>query len=96
VGALAFTRSSLALLVGMGIVHTGLAYVLYFGSLRKVSAHTAAIFSYIDPVVAVCLSALLLREPMGLEGVMGTVLILGAALYGEWPEKEGGKGNEQA
>ena len=65
VGALVFTKSSLALLIGMGIVHTGLAYVLYFGSLRKVSAHTAAIFSYLDPVVAVCLSALLLREPMG-------------------------------
>jgi drug/metabolite transporter (DMT)-like permease len=75
------------LLIGMGLVHTGLAYVLYFGALRKVPAHRAAVLSYIDPVVAVLLSALLLNEKMTLWGILGTVLILGAALLGEWPEK---------
>ncbi|MBR6525818.1 MAG: EamA family transporter [Clostridia bacterium] len=88
VSALSFTGPSLALLLGMGIVHTGFAYVLYFGSLRKLSAHTAAIFSYIDPVVAVLLSALFLGETLRMGGVIGTLLILGAAVLGEMPDKK--------
>ena len=88
VSALSFTGPSVALLLGMGIVHTGLAYVLYFGSLRKLTAHTAAVFSYIDPVVAVLLSALFLGEKLGLDGILGTLLILGAAVLGEIPDQK--------
>lgn len=84
--AIRWNTSSAALLLGMGIVHTGLAYVMYFGSLRGVPAQSAAIFSYIDPVVAVLLSALLLKEGMSAGGILGTVLILGAAFLGELPE----------
>ena len=75
----------------VGIVHTGLAYALYFGSMSSLKTQTVAIFSYIDPVVAVILSALLLREEMTVAGVIGAVLILGAALWGEMPEKERGE-----
>ena len=75
------------LLAVVGIVHTGLAYALYFGSMKDLSAHSIAIFSYLDPVIAVVLSAVVLREPMGLWGIIGAVLILGSALYSELPEK---------
>ena len=61
VGVLSFTSATLALLMVVGIVHTGMAYALYFGSLMELKAQTAAILSYIDPVVAVLLSALLLK-----------------------------------
>ena len=77
----------LSLLV-VGIVHTGVAYALYFGSMKDLSAHTIAIFSYLDPVIAVVLSALLLREPIGLWGTAGTILVLGSALYSELPERK--------
>ena len=87
-GALSMTPASWGLLLVMGLVHTGLAYVLYFGSLKDLSAHTAAVLSYVDPVVAVLLSALLLHEPMGPIGFLGTVLVLGAAVWGEWPERK--------
>lgn len=76
----------------VGIVHTGAAYALYFGSMTSLKAQTVAIFSYIDPVVAVILSALFLKEAMTVSGVIGAVLILGAALWGEMPEKERGEG----
>ena len=36
----------------LGIVHTGIAYALYFGSMGGLRAQTIALFSYIDPVVA--------------------------------------------
>lgn len=83
---LAAIRCGTAGLVMLGIVaivHTGVAYVLYFGSLTGLSAQTAAVLSYLDPVVAVVLSALLLREPMTVYTAVGAVMILGAALLGE-------------
>ncbi len=72
-----------ALLVLVGIIHTGIAYALYFGSLEKLSAQTVAIFSYIDPVVAIILSTLLLHDKMGLYEWVGAVLILGATFISE-------------
>lgn len=77
-----------AMLLLVGIVHTGIAYTLYFGSLKNLNTHSIAVFSYLDPVIAVLLSALLLRESMGIGKIIGTVLILGSALYSELPGKK--------
>jgi len=74
----AFSPKAVVMLLIVGAVHTGLAYVLYFGSVKALPAQTAAIFSYIDPVVAIILSAILLAEPLTLLGAVGAVLILGA------------------
>lgn len=75
------------LLLVVAVVHTGIAYALYFSSLKHLEAHTLAIFSYIDPIAAILLSALLLKEPLGAAGVVGAVLILGSAFVAELPEK---------
>ena len=80
------------LLAVVGIVHTGVAYWLYFGALGKLPSQTIALFSYLDPVIAIVLSALWLQEPMGWQGAVGAVLILGSTLAGELPlEKMGRK-----
>ena len=71
------------LLLLMGAVHSGLAYLLYFGALPNLSAQTAAIFSYIDPVVAVLLAWPLLGQKMSFTEILGAILILGAALISE-------------
>lgn len=71
------------LLIIVGMVHTGIAYLLYFGSMKNLKAHTVAILSYIDPVLAILLSALLLQEPMSIASAVGAVLILGAAYISE-------------
>ena len=81
-GVEADARSLLLLLV-VGIVHTGIAYALYFGSTDGLRAQTIALFSYIDPVSALIFSVLLLHEPMTIAGMAGAVLILGAAFAGE-------------
>ena len=86
--------SALMLLV-VGVVHTGFAYYLYFGSMEDLKSQTLAILSYIDPVVAVLLSALILGEKLGLFGLTGAVLILGAAIVSELPEKQTVKRSEQ-
>ena len=71
------------LLVLVGVLHTGFAYALYFGAMKDLNAQTIAVFSYLDPVIAVLLSALVLREPISLANIIGAVLILGSALYSE-------------
>lgn len=87
-GAIEFTLPVILLLLVVGVIHTGLSYALYFGAIGKLPSHTVAIFSYIDPIVAIILSALLLNEPMGVFGIIGAVMILGAAFISEMPEKE--------
>lgn len=80
---IALDEKSVVLLLIVGIVHTGITYCMYFGSMAYVGGQSVAIISYIDPVVAVLASVLILREPMQwIEGV-GALFILGAALGGE-------------
>ena len=67
----------------VGLVHTGLAYVLYFPSLKELPGQKAAILSYIDPLVAVLVSVLILREPMNAWQWIGGAMILGATLWNE-------------
>ena len=86
--AASMTPSLWALLLFVGLVHTGVAYALYFDCMSDLKAQTLAIFSYIDPIVAIILSALLLKENMGFYGVIGAVLVLGSTFISEMPEKE--------
>lgn len=67
-----------ALLLFVGIVHTGVAYWLYFGSLKELPAQSAALLSYIDPITAIVLSALVLGEAMTPLGGLGAAVVLGA------------------
>ena len=86
--ALSMTPALWALLLFVGLVHTGVAYALYFDALKDLKAQTVAIFSYIDPIVAIILSALLLKESMGIYGIIGAILVLGSTFISEMPEKE--------
>lgn len=84
----AFSPYALLMLLIVGTVHTGLAYVMYFGAVKALPAQTAAIFSYIDPAVAILLSALLLKEPIDALGIMGAILVLGSTLVCELPSRK--------
>ena len=77
------TVPQILLLLAVGIVHTGIAYWLYFGSMDKLSGQTVAVYSYIDPAFAVVLSVVVLGENPGVLGIIGAVLILGATLFSE-------------
>ena len=67
----------------IGVVNTGLAYLLYFSGLQKLSGQSAALISYIDPVSALIFSALLLGETMTPVQMVGAVCIIGGAMFGE-------------
>lgn len=76
IGALSPDTTTWIFLAIVGILHTGITYTLYFGSMHHLKAQTAALFSYIDPIMAILLSAFYLQEPMGLYQILGAVLIL--------------------
>ncbi len=83
VGALAFTPASVALLLVVGILHTGIAYRMYFGAMSNLKAQTTALFSYLDPILAIVLSAVILGQPAGWPTVLGAAMILGSAIISE-------------
>lgn len=72
-----------ACLLTVGLFHTGITYCLYFSALKDLTGQEAAILSYIDPLVAVIISVLLLGEPMTLMQLIGGALILGFTLWNE-------------
>ena len=80
---IAFGATDVACLAVVCLLHTGVAYALYFGSIGRLQAQTAALCSYIDPVETIILSAILLGENIGAWGIVGAVLVIGAALVGE-------------
>lgn len=82
-----FSWKTALLMLIVCVLHTGIAYALYFASLEGVSGQTAALYSYVDPIVAVLASAIVLQERMSGWGIVGSVLVLGAAIISELPEK---------
>ena len=83
IGNLSFDKNSIIMLSIVSIVHTGIAYTAYFGSMKNLQSQTIAIMSYIDPIVAVILSAVFLKEQMTILGIIGAVMILSATFFSE-------------
>lgn len=88
---LSLSPEAVLLLLVVGVVHTGIAWMLYLGAMAGLKAQAVAVLSYIDPVVAILVSALLLKEPLGLAGILGAVMILGSALASELADHGPGK-----
>jgi len=72
----------------VGLFHTGITYCMYFTALKDIPGQKAAILSYIDPLVAVLISVILLSEPLTLWQAIGGLLILGFTLWNELTPKE--------
>ena len=82
--AAAFTPGTAALVLVVGIIHTGIAYALYFSGMDGLKAQTVSALSYTDPVTAMIVSALVLREQLSVPGIIGAVLIIGSAVISEY------------
>lgn len=83
VGLPQLQKSDLPYIAVIGLINTGLAYLLYFTGLQKLPGQSVALISYIDPVSALVFSALFLHEAMTPVQILGAVLIIGGAVFGE-------------
>lgn len=70
-------------LLVVGLIHTGIMYCLYFNSVQHLPGQEVSILSYIDPLMAVVVSVVILREPLSLTQAIGGAMILGFTLWNE-------------
>ncbi|MGL4634093.1 MAG: EamA family transporter [Cetobacterium sp.] len=63
-------------LIIVGIVHTGIVYVLYFSSLSELSGQEVSVLSYLDPLFAILISILWMGESITQLQLLGGGMIL--------------------
>ena len=80
--SVSFDARSVLLLLILSVVHTGIAYIMFYSSVRRLDAQTIAVLGYIDPVESVLLSAFVLREPLTAGMIVGALMILGSTYIG--------------
>ena len=85
----AMTASSWLMVAVVGILHTGVAFLLFFSAIPQLSSQSLALFSYVDPISAMIFSALFLHELLTPLQLAGGILILGAACFSEWQSASG-------
>ncbi|WP_022819197.1 DMT family transporter [Fusobacterium russii] len=83
-----FDFVSIIFLLIISTLHTGYSYAVYFECVGKLKTQTVAIYSYIDPIVAIVFSAIILKQRMTFLSMVGAVLILGSTLFSELMEKK--------
>ena len=79
---------SILITIMIGVVHTGIAYILYLIPMGSLPVHDVALLGYIEPVTAVICSAVFLKEPLSLTGYAGAVLVILSACAGELMNQE--------
>lgn len=67
----------------LGFVYTGVGCYCYFSSIGALPAQSVAICGYLEPLFAVVLSVLILKETMSPLQIIGAALIVGGAVFGE-------------
>ncbi|OLE21759.1 MAG: hypothetical protein AUG49_21210 [Catenulispora sp. 13_1_20CM_3_70_7] len=79
-------------LAGLGVLCTALAWLAFFALIAEVGASRGAVFTYVNPLVAVLLGVLALGEPVTGWTVAGFVLIVigsWASMGGALPRRSG-------
>jgi drug/metabolite transporter (DMT)-like permease len=77
--------------LGLGVICTALAFVVFFSLIGEVGPARATVFTYVNPAVAVLLGVLLLGEPFTLGIAVGFPLILvGSVLAARLGKRPGG------
>lgn len=87
-GALPATPEPWAWLVGMGVLHTGLMYILLYSAIQSLPTARVAVLSFIYPAVALGVDHLFYAQQLGLAQWLGIALItlgnLGVSLGLRW------------
>ncbi|WP_336711996.1 DMT family transporter [Arthrobacter sp. USHLN218] len=74
-----------AVVLGLGAVGTGVAFILYYITIAGLGALTASTATYIPPVIAMVIGAIFLHEPVLPSAILAVVLILIAAVVTQTP-----------
>lgn len=81
-------NKSLLIVLMLGVVHTGIAYIFYFNSIDVLEVNKVAILGYIEPVLSILTGAFIFNEKLSIFGIIGAILILSSALINELLENK--------
>lgn len=90
-GGVAGTQAQWPWLVGLGIVHTGLAYVLLYAGIARLPAGRIALLQFVYPATAIVVDAAVYARPLEGGQWLG-VALLGAALWSVGSAPEAARG----
>ncbi len=80
------TGAAIALIVGLGLLGTGFAYIIYYYLVDTMGAVSASAVTYVPPVVALLIGSLIVSEPIAVFDYLATGLIfLGVFLLKKTP-----------
>jgi len=82
-GVFEVSKSSVPFIIILGIVNTGVGFWLFFSGMEKLKGQSIAMLSYVDPFVAILISAVILREHMTIVQIIGGALLLGSTFISE-------------
>jgi len=82
-GVFEVSKSSVPFIIILGIVNTGIGFWLFFSGMDKLKGQSIAMLSYVDPFVAILISAVILREHMTIVQILGGALLLGSTFISE-------------
>lgn len=75
-----FSLNGLTALAFLGLFASGLAYIAWYDALQAIPASQVGTFLYIEPLVAVLVAAIVLKEPL----LAGSIVGGGIILAGVW------------
>lgn len=67
----------------LGVLHTGVAYTLFFSLYSQMKSVDIVSYSYLEPFFGILFSVILLGESLTLAQIIGGILILGSTFIGE-------------
>jgi drug/metabolite transporter (DMT)-like permease len=82
-GILEVSSSSVPFILILGVINTGIGFWLFFSGMEKLKGQSIAMLSYVDPFVAILISAIILQEQMTFIQILGGTLLLGSTFVSE-------------
>lgn len=82
-GIFEVSSSSIPFILILGIINTGIGFWLFFSGMEGLKGQSIAMLSYVDPFVAILISAIILQEQMTIVQMLGGLLLLGSTFVSE-------------
>ncbi|MGG0174889.1 DMT family transporter [Gottfriedia acidiceleris] len=82
-GILEMSVSSIPFIIILGVVHTGIGFLLFFSGMQKLNGQSIAALSYVDPITSLLISTVFLQEKMTIVQMIGGALLLSSTFVSE-------------
>jgi len=82
-GILEMSVSSIPFIFILGMVHTGIGFLLFFSGMQKLKGQSIAALSYVDPITSLLISTVFLQEKMTIVQMIGGALLLSSTFVSE-------------